>query len=138
MKEKSLMERTRNRITKPPTPTPDPSSQREGQHEELLKRVVDGFRITLQALDNIAHQHQDVKVVVELDTSVQKEILEVVKEIRDDVKKILSNPVESGASAEQLRATLYPLRDELKRVAQKFPPNAEFPTKGSKKKSTKQ
>lgn len=81
----------------PPQIEPESISRAPGQHEELLDRVRNGFREVFRVLDEIAKQRQDIKVIVELDTCVQKEILEVVKEIRE----IVSSQHESGISKEE-------------------------------------
>lgn len=57
-------------------------SKSPGQHEELLERVKEGFKDVLAGL-----KQKDIKIVVELDTSVQREILAVVKEIKEIVTK---------------------------------------------------
>jgi len=113
------MNHNRVRITKPPapilpsvqsSPAPQPPAEfRVGQHEELLERVQNGFKETLRVLDEIAKQHQDVHVVVQLDTSVQNEILEVVKEIRENLKPSGITQAEEDALAQQLNDSASPL-----------------------------
>jgi citrate lyase gamma subunit len=82
-----------------------------------------GFERTLELLDIIVKQkpHETPKIVVELDTSVQREILEVVKDIQVDVRELkgivtggsgISEAAEQALAA-QLQSAIGPLQEAI-------------------------
>ena len=61
-------------MPKPPFSLP----KAPGQHEDILKRLDQGFKAILDALS----KQTGTTVLVHLDTSVQDKILDIVKDIR--------------------------------------------------------
>jgi len=133
------MQRSRERFTKPLEPaasTPLPPGEAEsfsrgpGQHEELIERVKNGFRETLLSLDRVEKQRQDLHVIVQVDMSVQREILETLKQVLEIVSKP-STPADS-ATKEEIVSIIGPRVERLKGVGTQLE-EPEF-TGGKKKK----
>ena len=118
----------------PPTAQPESFSRAPGQHEEIIDRVRGGFREVLRVLDDISKKHQDVIVKVELDTSVQKEILEVVKRIEEKLDTSGLSKEEEDKLAEALDAASNPLAEAIEANQ---PMGDNVVSKKKKKKGTK-
>lgn len=107
------------------------------EHEDIIKQIVEGFKSTHTILDRIEKaEKKNTHVIIQLDTGVQREILEAVKEILSIVKKIDSGL--SKAEEDALAKTLHESSQVLEAAVEANQPmSSSSSPKSSKKKQTK-